>query len=234
MIISVLVIATGKYKEFVQQLLNGIDWYFMLNYKIEINLFTDKFREWKESDRMRIIQHIIPPYKFPEATLLRYKIFKTIPIEKYGNYIFYLDADMSIVNVVGDEILGDITAVLHPGYYNKGWGDEGTVEQSKAYIPKQERGKYCAGGFQGGKTSIYYRAIEKMAEDIEEDRKEGIMAEWHDESHWNWYLHTTNEKITILSPSYCMPEALWKRKLWGVNQFEPKILALEKEEDIRE
>ena len=90
---------------------------------------------------------------------------------------------------------------------------------------KMHQNKYYAGGFQGGKTDIYLKACETMASDIETDEKNGVMAVWHDESHWNQYLYLHEHKE--LSPSYCYPES-WKLP------FPKKLLALDKNHaDIR-
>jgi histo-blood group ABO system transferase len=56
---------------------------------------------------------------------------------------------------------------------------------------------------------------------IDEDLEKGIIAVWHDESHWNRYC-IDNTPTTILSPSYCYPEG------WNAN-YERKLLALDKD-----
>ena len=59
-----------------------------------------------------------------------------------------------------------------------------------------------------------------LAERILEDKKKGIIAVWHDESHMNRYL-IDNEPAIILNPSYCYPES------WEI-PFDKKLLALDK------
>jgi len=83
--------------------------------------------------------------------MLRYKIY-------YDNwqklaeqdYLFACDADMLFVNSVGDEILGQRVATLHPGFLDKR-GSYETNPRSKAYISILEGTQYFAGGFYGGK-----------------------------------------------------------------------------------
>jgi hypothetical protein len=69
--------------------------------------------------------------------------------------------------------------------------------------------------------------MKQMALHIDEDERNGVMAEWHDEGHWNKYL---SESIYYkeLSPAYCMVEQQELRGKWGIDKFEPKIVALEK------
>ena len=50
------------------------------------------------------------------------------------------------------------------------------------------------------------------------------MAEWHDETHWNWYLKTLAKNVRTLDCGYCYPEANWAKGI----PFVKRIVALEK------
>ncbi len=227
--IALLLIATNKYKSFVQPLIDSVKQYFLLNHQIEVHIFTDEVKHYTGDPRVTIVRHDIESYKFPYATLYRYKIFTAVEFK--CDYIYYLDVDMSINGVVGDEILGDLVAVRHPGYYNGGWGSKNVDPRSMAFMPKENWKKYFAGGFQGGKSDVYYSAMQMMSNFIDTDEQNGVMAEWHDESHWNAFLNSIEDHvgITELSPSYCMPESFIKRAKWGISHLKPLILALEKD-----
>ncbi len=56
-----------------------------------------------------------------------------------------------------------------------------------------------------------------LSKNIEQDLSVGVIARWHDESHWNWYLNTNPNMVKIISPSYLYPEGFDL-------PFEPKIL----------
>lgn len=232
---GVCIIATNRYKMFIQQLIDGIDEYFLpFHYKI-IFLFVDEYMPELKS-RHEIVQTIIPSYKFPQATLYRFRIFyENRELFKECSHLFYLDSDMAIVDVVGNEFLTEgLVIVRHPGYYkNNGWGDGKNPVNSTSYLPKELRKHYYCGGVQGGETIAYLKAVEIMHRGIEEDERNGIMPEWHDETMWVKYIHTSGEKFTEFTPEYCMPEPIYKRLLWGINDIKPKILALEKEEGFR-
>lgn len=217
--IAVCIIATNKYKQFVTPLVESIRKYFLVNHKVEIHVFAD---EQMDGD---FIVHLIPSYGFPEATLYRYKIMTSIAYDT--DYIFYLDADMLINDYVGDEILGDIVAVRHPGYYHGGWGSENVDVRSLAFVPKLLRGKYYAGGVQGGSANEYYKAMLVLDSMIDEDERNGVMAEFHDESHWNKYL--IGKKIHELDCSFCMCQAWSKRVYHKIHMMPAKILAMEKD-----
>lgn len=236
--ISLCLIATNRYKELVPALLDSVNEFFLPGHDITVHLFCDELSAKLYNipiDRITVKEHLIPSYGFPEATLYRYKIMTSLPISDYGDYTFYLDVDMQIVKTVGDEILHDLVAVSHPGYYNGG-GSWEINPNSNCFVPDFFRRKYVAGGFQGGTTICYYNSMVTMAKWIEEDQKNNIIPVWHDESAWNKFITSQSgirQMLHILTPDYCMPEPINKRIAWDINNFEPKILALEKPENFR-
>src|SRR3990167_3862997 len=122
------------------------------------------------------------PVEWPLPTLLRYNLFlqQDEKLRKY-DYVFYCDIDMRVVNVVGDEILGDgLTATQHPMYalrkeYCPPYEPN---KESTAYIPRSGRiiddnGKsrfiplYYAGGLKGGKTDEFIKAMKIIKKNID-------------------------------------------------------------------
>lgn len=236
--ISICIIATNKYKEFVPQLVFSIEQYFLPYHDKEVNLFVDT--EWPIADggrKVKIIQHRIPPYTFPDATLKRFEIMTSVPKEDYGDYIFYLDADMLCVDFIGEEILNDITVVAHPGYFNNPH-NKGTWEtraESTCYVKSEKRIVYVAGGFNGGATNSFYAIMQIMKGWIDKDISNGIKPIWDDESALNKLISFSDiGKVKYLTPEYCCPEPVSKRIAWGINHFTPKILALEKPKNFRD
>lgn len=232
--VGILLIATGKYDQFVQPLILALDKYFLPDRPLTVFLFTDAISpentiEFISTQRVQIKPYRIPSYKFPQATLYRYKIFTSIGKDAYKvcSHLFYMDVDMGIVAPVGEEILAPITAVRHPGFYNDG-GSWGNDAQSLAYTAPEKRKHYYAGGFQGGSLDHYWAIMTLLAHRISQDEANGVMAEWHDESHWNWYL-AENPVFNELSPEYCMVEQHELRQKWGIDHFNPKIVALAKD-----
>ena len=174
----------------------------------------------------------IEPVEWPLPTLFRYHTFlqKEEKLAEY-DYIFYCDIDMLFANYVGDEILGEgLTAALHPMYalrHNFVAPYEPNPE-SAAYVPFHNN--YYAGGFQGGKSIDFIKAMKAMRKTIDLDfEKKNYIARWNDESHWNKYLKDNPPAIT-LSPAYIYPDSLineYYTKIWGRN-YSPKIITLTK------
>lgn len=186
------------------------------------------------------------PVSWPFPTLMRYHLFlQQEEILKEYDYIFYLDADMRIVDDVGDEILGEgLTAAEHPMYalrreYIPPYEPNSS---STAYIPRpggvvEEKGKdpwfkpvYAAGGFQGGTAKSFIEAMKSMKKSIDEDFMNNYTAIWNDESHWNRYLYDFKGSVTVLPPSYVYPDSLIKEyynKIWG-REYKPIIVTLTK------
>ena len=170
--------------------------------------------------------------QWPMPTLFRYNLFlqQEEKLKEY-DYIFYCDIDMLFVNFVGDEILGEgLTAALHPMYalrqnFNAPFEPN---PKSTAYIPFHNT--YFAGGFQGGKSGEYIKAMKAMRNTIDLDfERNNYIARWNDESHWNKYLKE-NPPSVILSPAYIYPDSLIQEyyiKVWGRN-YSPKLITLTK------
>jgi len=184
------------------------------------------------------------PVEWPMPTLMRYHLFlqQEDRLKDY-DYIFYVDVDMRITDWIGEEILGDgLTAAEHPMYaLRKNYYPPFEPNpNSAAFIKRpgkiiEEDGKprfkpyYYAGGFQGGKTEDFIKAMKIMRSNIDKDFSSNYIAIWNDESHWNKYLFDNTPSI-VLNPSYIYPDSLidsYYVKLWGRN-YSPKIMTLTK------
>jgi histo-blood group ABO system transferase len=222
--IGLILISTNKYKIFVKPLIESARNFFLNNHEVTYYLFTDsdEFNDLGDDVVINKIEHL----EWPMITLYRYKTFvKHKDILSTEDYLFYCDIDMRFVDDVGDEILGDLVATIHPGFLG-GRGTPETIPQSTAYIHPNDELVYYAGGFNGGSSSNFLEMSEQIDKNIDIDFNNGIIAIWHDESHLNKFF-TKNKPTTILSPSYCYPES------WNLN-YTKKLLALDKDhESIR-
>lgn len=215
--IGMLIISTGKYDVFIDPLLESARKYFMKQHEVTFFLFTDS-EKWKETKD--VVTTYVKHEPFPSPTLKRYEIFdNNKQILQNQDYLFYCDADMLFVSEVGEEIISERVATIHPGFLG-GRGTPETRKESLAYVSPMEDMIYFAGGFNGGKAEIFLEMSKKLSENIKKDLDNNIIAIWHDESHMNRYF-IDNPPTKIISSSYCYPES------WNL-PFEKKLLALDK------
>jgi hypothetical protein len=184
------------------------------------------------------------PVEWPLPTLQRYSLFlQQEELLKEYDFLFYIDADMEFVSRVGDEVLGkDLTAAAHPMYYvsRQLIPPYEPNKDSTSYIPRPGRvievdGKkrfeplYAAGGFQGGRSDSFIKAMKVMKGWIDEDFSNNYIPVWNDETAWNKYLFE-NPSSVFLSPSYVYPDSLnraYYQRIWGRN-YVPKLVTLTK------
>lgn len=214
--VGLLVVATGKYIQFVSPLIESAKKYFCIGHEVIYFIFTDG--ELQKADNVIKIQQ--SRLGWPYDTLLRCMIYyEHKELFENMDYLFASDADMLFVDKVGDEILSARVATQHPGYVGK----RGTYEErssSTAYVKLNEGSCYFAGGFYGGSKNEFLKMAEIMTENIKKDLERNFVAIWHDESHLNRYF-IDYPPTKILSPAYCYPES------WKLN-YSKKLLALDK------
>lgn len=216
--IGLLIIATNKYIDFLQQLIKSTDRFFCKNQDVTYFVFTNQKIDIVSERQIESVH--VEHKKWPFMTLHRYKIFnENKDILSKMDYLYYIDVDMTLEAEVGDEILSERVATQHPAFA----GIRGTPEtnsKSLAYVYPHEKMQYFAGGFNGGSSQEYLKMCNILSSNIDEDYKNGIIAIWHDESHMNRYF-IDNPPTKILNPSYCYPQS------WRI-PFQRKIIALDK------
>lgn len=228
--ICIIIVATNKYFNFVDQLLTSVEKNFLVKHDRSVLIFTDQEVE-EVSDNVKISP--VTHQEWPGPTLKRFHYF--LQEQKYisqFDYCFYIDADMIIVDTVGDEVLGDLVGTIHPGRFHQ-QPDEYNYERnqkSTAYIPFGKGKKYYIGSFNGGKPEHFLKMSKVLSENIDKDLENDIIAVWHDESHMNKYF-LDNPPTLELPPSYSFPEGAFKYQNWAgghINRYKPIILSLDK------
>ena len=222
--ICILTIATNKYIQFVGDLYDNIQENFLNGHEIEGIIFTEHDVETSDNIKVSKIEH----ENWPIPTLKRYNYFMQEKeyISQF-DYCYYFDVDMSIVDKVGDEVLGDLVATMHPyqSFYPKGDRSYDRNPKSLAYVAPGDEGQYYyAGGFNGGKTEEFLKMSEVIADRVDRDLENGRVALWHDESHLNRYL-IDNPPSLSLTPSYVYAEEFYDNPQYP---YPPKIIALKK------
>lgn len=215
------------YWQYIKPMVESAKKHFLVTHDVEYLLWTDM----PDSINYGTTNFTVDSVSWPYPTLLRYSLFlqQEEKLKEY-DYIFYCDADMLFVDTVGDEILGEgITAAEHPMYSFRP-GLRFPVEpnpDSASYIKMPPR--YYAGGFQGGTSESFVKAMKSVKRLIDTDLGRNYIPIWNDESAWNRYLYD-NPPSVVLSPSYVYPDSLideYYVKIWGC-KYDPRLITLTK------
>lgn len=219
--ISVLVIATNRYVEFLPELLNSVEEFLAPGSNIQVVVFTDQVNFVKsiklEDTRVSLIVQEIPSYGWPNATLLRYEIFEQNWNLIRGDIVMYLDADTRVVRDIPETDFdpkswkSGTALVQHPGYFGRSFafmtimrkskrGPWESNPQSTSRVQKRKRKIYVCGGVWMGTNRDIRRMIYQLAENVRIDNSNNVIAKWHDESHINkWFVENG---ATALDPSW--------------------------------
>lgn len=240
-----MVCINSQYWQYAYPVVEGIRQNFLPGHETEIMMWSD-MPQYPEAKDVTYGTTVFPTESvgWPYPTLMRYHMF--LEQEEYlkkFDYLFYIDLDMRVVNIVGDEILGNgLTAAQHPMYAldRKFFPPYEPNPSSASYIPRPgrtvtENGNarfeplYLAGGFQGGTTTAFIEAMKGCRDIIDADLNDNYIPIWNDESAWNKYLFN-NPPDVVLNPSYVYPDSLideYYKKIWG-RDYSPKIITLTK------
>jgi hypothetical protein len=220
--LAILFIATGDYSNLIQANLDSIQKYNHPYETIEFHVYTD------DLSRVLISKHKIHLHewretKWPYATLLRYEAIlgNEKLLDKYS-HLLYLDVDMKVKSPLPKISFNKLFAVEHPGYKNKKVKPFEKSLLSKAFFQQEPASIYVCGGVQGGGKGIFIEAMKQMKADIQIDLDKGVIAIWHDESHWNKFINLDQSRVEIFGREYCWPEH------WQTNRTPGKIVALKK------
>ena len=208
--IAICNVATGKYVNYVDSIVEECKQNFLRCHDIEFFLFTDS--DIVESEKFHV--HHIDRKGFPGDTLFRYHymLLKKKELKEF-DHIFYMDVDYVVYKrpderlflvdgLVATAHLHNITEV-HRGNHI---GSPETDPKSTACIgPEDRMTHYFAGGVQGGSSKAFLEMCETVKKNIDIDVENDVMAVYHDESHWNRYL-VNHPPQSILNQSYIYPE----------------------------
>ena len=250
--IGVLSIATNINIDYWEKMVISFDNKIQPDQKCSVHVFSDQVERAKEVANklanLSVRVYEIPPYKWPDATIRRYEIFSKFSNDIDETILMHLDADMIILeNIFLDFSTFDeekeIFLVAHPGYWNvdvsvlnriKAFlrrtkpvrGSWETRVESQAFVEANLRKSYVCGGIWAGKRDAFFALTEELANAVEIDRTNSIMAVWHDESHLNKWA--SQHDYLLLTPEYCFVGEY--RHLRGLK---PKVVAVTKDERTR-
>ena len=203
--IAILYIATWRYFEFWPKFYESMEKHFLPQYEKHYYVFTDQNFKNKPDNVTKIYRKW---HGFPDDSLDRYEMFLSIEdqLKKY-DYIYFLNANAKVVAYVGEEIFPTkeqgIMVASHPQHYRlqvREWYPYEDNPKSTAYIAPDEGKYYVQGGFIGGRRKDFLKMCHVLDANIRTDKKNGVMAKFHDESHLNRYIIGKNP--LIMPPNY--------------------------------
>jgi len=123
--VAVLTVATNRYIDYWKQMVQSAERLLAPGSNLTFYVFTDHPDEAREFgyslSRSRIVPITTSSLGWPDATLLRYELFRESWDQVQGDVVIHLDADMyffseTILSPDPGEWQGGIALVRHPGY----------------------------------------------------------------------------------------------------------------------
>ncbi|KAM9326695.1 histo-blood group ABO system transferase-like [Gastrophryne carolinensis] len=208
--VGLTIFAIKKYVRFVEKFIGTAEKFFMLGHKVNYYIFTDcpnDITNLTMPDGREIVILVVPAYeRWQDVTMRRMEMIRDFASKKFiseVDYLWCVDVDMVFLDEVGVEILSNIFATLHPGFFGSTrvqFPYERRPE-SAAYIPSELGDFYYAGGSFGGVLEEVIRLTNFCHNAMLEDKKKNIEALWHDESYLNKYF-LFHKPTKVLSPEY--------------------------------
>ncbi|TSK72113.1 Globoside alpha-1,3-N-acetylgalactosaminyltransferase 1 [Bagarius yarrelli] len=205
------ILAIGNYNHYLQRLLSSAELYFLLNFYVTYYVLTDKPQELDRPLKLGLNRElrVIPVAEMPgwdRLGLRRMALLATIIKEQINlevDYVYCIDVDQEFTNPVGTEILGKLTATLHPLFYGKPryvYPYESNSD-SQAYVANGEGDYYYSSEFYGGLCSKVLAMAQTCSLLILQDQDKGVRAQELEESYLNRYL-IDHRPTCVLSPEY--------------------------------
>ena len=122
--VGVVSVATNQYLEYWFAMAQSADQLLYKGHEVVLHVFTDRADDAREMarslTRVKVDAVQIEPLGWPDATLLRYEVFNAHREHLNQDLLMHLDADMLLVEEVGQELEPEhwrngIALVRHPG-----------------------------------------------------------------------------------------------------------------------
>ncbi|XP_038553641.1 globoside alpha-1,3-N-acetylgalactosaminyltransferase 1-like [Micropterus salmoides] len=208
---GLLALMVGTYARFVKRFISSAETHFLPGQRVTYYILTDNPRPLDPPIKLgpdRKLK-VVPVAEMPgwdrlarrRMALLADAIRNQIVNEV--EYIFCADIDQEFIAPVGEEILGDLVATLHPELYGmpRNAFPYEVEEVSSACVEEDEGDYYYTSELYGGLVSEMYRLAGACSLLILQDQANGVMARGLEESYLNRYL-IDHRPTCILSPEY--------------------------------
>ncbi|OCT82789.1 histo-blood group ABO system transferase 2 [Xenopus laevis] len=208
--IGLFVFAVKKYIQFLLPFLKSAEKHFMVGYKVTYYVFTDNTAAVQKlrlgAGRTLKLLKVKADNRWQDISMRRMQILVNLTLDQLPKEVDYLmcaDVDMVFNDRVGVEILGDLVATIHPGFFISQTYQFSYDRNpaSAAYIPFGQGDFYYMAAFYGGTVKEINKLSTFCHKGIVSDKQKNIEARWQEESHLNKYL-LYNKPTKLLSPEY--------------------------------
>ncbi|XP_023283616.1 globoside alpha-1,3-N-acetylgalactosaminyltransferase 1-like isoform X1 [Seriola lalandi dorsalis] len=208
---GLLALVVGSYSQFVRRFLTSAEIYFLPGQMVTYYILTDSPRSLDppiELGPERQLK-VVPVAELPGWDRLAHRRMALLadaikdPISSEVEYIFCADIDQEFVAPVGEEILGDLVATLHPELYGmpRNTFPYEVEEVSSASVDEDEGDYYYTSELYGGLVSEMYTLARTCSLLILQDQANRVVARGLEESYLNRYL-IDHRPTCVLSPEY--------------------------------
>ena len=214
--VGVLYICIGQYNIFWKDFYLSAERFLLQGSPCNIReyfVFTDSPSIYGENENEHIHRFYQKDLGWPDNTMMRFKMFLSIKeqLQKNTDYLFFFNANLRFMAPVGEEILpsaadNSLVGALHPVFFkSRRWNYPYERRRCSAtYIPYWKGEHYYQGALEGGATNAFLHLCETCNGWLEQDKKNGIIPDWHDESALNRYFLEHRPKL--LDSGYIYPD----------------------------
>lgn len=209
--VGLLSLVVGPYGRYVRRFLSSAETYFLPAQMVTYYILTDSPRSLDppiELGPKRQLK-VIPVAELPGWDRLAHRRMDLFAEAMKGSvssdveYVFCADVDLEFVAPVGEEILGDLVATLHPELYGMprmAFPYE-AEEVSSACVEEDEGDYYYTSELYGGLVSEMNKLARACSLLILQDQANRVEARGLEESYLNRYL-IDHRPTWVLSPEY--------------------------------
>lgn len=208
---GLLVLVVGTYAQYIRRFLSSAEIHFLPGRIVTYYILTDNPRSLDPSVQLGPERElkVVPIAELPGWNKLAQRRMILLadaikdPIRSEVEYIFCADVDQEFVAPVGEEILGDLVATLHPELYGmpRNAFPYENEESSSACVEEGKGDYYYTSELYGGLISEMYRLARTCSMLILQDQAKGVTARGLEESYLNRYL-INHRPTCVLSPEY--------------------------------
>jgi hypothetical protein len=211
--INIITIATGNYKNFLNNFYNSFNELFCTDDSKNFYIFSDE-NKLDIFQKNNVYFSKIEHEKWPLPTFNKYKNIKKI-LDNLGDsdLCMFIDADMEIINCIKYIEIPEnkkYIGVVHPGNHLTDMKDslEDNIN-SAAYVNKDTlpiNFKYIQGCLWGGIGKSFKKMVKELDNLTNQDKQKNYIPKWHDESILNKFKVDNVKDFGFLSSSFCYPE----------------------------